>query len=357
MIGSSSFVCLDFSLDRLAAVEVAEGRVVKWTVQPLVAGSLRGGDPIDTEQLAGELKSALARAGITARKARIAISDDAAVVRVISVPRMPKRHLGSAIRFLSEQETPFPAGRASLAWHVIERGQNTTRIYLAAAWKDVVQRLADAVRAAGLEPEVIEPRSLAVNRAIGRDDAIIIDAGEMVARLTYVSRTETPFADQVPVLGDGKWGAANLMLERALRSHRGTVPNVLLAGDFEAAASSPEAALLSVSAHTASAALNGHGPARPAGMPGGALLGPLGLAVRGLHVADRAPYPEVNLLAGGRAADLSRSGQAGSATAPSRPRRRLVVAAAVAGVLAIWSVVGVGLASLLGALPHLPLGP
>src|SRR5207302_21391 len=192
MIGSEPFVCLDLSLDRFSAVEVVDGRVARWTVQPLLSGSLRGGDPMEPKQLAAQFKTALARAGITARKARIAISDDAAVVRVVEVPRIPKRHMAGAIRYLSEQETPFPPGRASLAWDVIERRQNTIRVYIAAAWKDVVQRLVDTAKAAGLDPLVIEPRSLAVNREIGREHAIVIDASEMLASLTEVPPTETP---------------------------------------------------------------------------------------------------------------------------------------------------------------------
>src|SRR5438105_4209777 len=114
MIGSEPFVCVDFSLDRLAAVEIADGQVVRWTVQALTPGSLRGGDPLDPKELGAQFKAALVRAGITAKKARITISDDAAVVRVVEVPKIPKRHMAGAIRYLSEQETPFPQiGRAS----------------------------------------------------------------------------------------------------------------------------------------------------------------------------------------------------------------------------------------------------
>jgi hypothetical protein len=354
MIGSEPFVCLDFSLDRLAAVEVADGQVVRWIVQTLAAGSLRGGDPVDPKELGVQFKTALARAGITAKKARIAISDDAAVVRVVEIPKIPKRHMAGAIRYLSEQETPFPPGRASLAWDVVERRQDITRVYLAAAWRDVVQRLAEAARGAGLDPKVMEPRSLAVIRAIGRDQVFVLDAGERLARLTYVSRAETPFTDQVPILGDGKWEAASLMLRRALRGQRAATPPVLLAGELEEGANRPESAILGVSAQPASAAVNGHGPARPSDLPSGALLAPLGLAIRGVHSPLRGRYPEVNLLAGGEAARTS--AQDGS-PAGSEPSRRLLIAAAVAGVFVAWAVAGVGVAYLLGGLPHLPLGP
>jgi hypothetical protein len=138
------------------------------------------------------------------------------------------------------------------------------------------------------------------------------------------------------------------MLVRALRGHLGAAPPVLLAGELEPAANDPESAVLSVSAQAASIALNGHGPARPAGLPGGALLAPLGLATRGVRATDGDRYPEVNLLGGGRATQQGRSAQAGTPAASSGPRRRLFVVAAVAGAVAVWSIAGVGVAFLLG---------
>jgi hypothetical protein len=200
----------------------------------------------------------------------------------------------------------------------------------------------------------MEPRSLAVMRAVGRDKVFVLDAAERLARLTYVSRAETPFTDQVPILGDGTWEAASLMLRRALRGQQGATPPVLLAGELEAGANLPESAILGVSVHPASSLLNGHGPGRPTNMPGGALLAPLGLAMRGAHSPIRGRYPEVNLLAGGEAA---RSSPEEASRTGLFSGRMLLVTAAVAGVFVVWGVAGVGVAYLLGALPHLHLGP
>jgi hypothetical protein len=352
-----SVVCLDFSLNRLCAIEVSDGRVLRWAVQPLSPGSLRGGDPTDVAALAEGIRWTLQGAGIEARRARIAVSDDAAVVRVVEVPRMPRRHLRGALRYLSEQQMPFPAGQASLAWDVLERRGDSQRVYLAAAWKDVVQRLAETARAAGLEPELVEPRSLAVGRAIGQDQAIVVDAAEMQVRLTYVAQAQAPFTDEAPLPPEQEWEAVNRLLGRALRSDATPAPPVLLAGELEPAAGRREAAALIVRVEAASEMLNGHGPVRPPGMPSGVLLGPLGLAMQGSREGRAVTYPEVNLLGAGlvddwrRAMDWHRAlgwRRALAAGVAGSGHQKLLTAAAAAAAAVAWSVVGIGVAMILG---------
>jgi type IV pilus assembly PilM-like protein len=323
MTRGGPLVCLDFSLNRLCVIEVADGQVPRWTVQPLAPGSLRGGDPADVAALAEGVRWTLRQAGISARRARIALSDDAAVVRVVELPRMPRRHLKGALRYLSEQQTPFPPGQANLAWDVLERRGDMQRVYLSAAWTDVVQRLAETARAAGLEPEVMEPRSLAVGRAVGTEQAIVVDAAEMQVRLTYVARAQAPFIDEALLTPNAEWEAVNRLLGRALRTQGSAPPLVLLAGDLEPAADRREAAALIVRARAASETLNGHGPTRPPGMPAGALLGPIGLAMRGSREAGGPAYPEVNLLGSGLTEDWRQAVSTGAAGIARRLRTTL----------------------------------
>ncbi|MBO0729892.1 MAG: pilus assembly protein PilM [Acidimicrobiaceae bacterium] len=345
------FVCLDFGLDRLCAIEVSEGRVVRWAVQRLLPGTVRGGDPDNPSALADGIRWALQRAGITAKRARIAVSDDAAVVRVVEMPRMPTRHLPGALRYLSEQQTPFPAGQASLAWDVVDREATSQHVYLAAAWKDVVNRLATAARAAGLEPVIIEPHSLAVGRALGQREALVVDATEGRARLLHLNPTQAPLTDETELPPNGEWEALNRMLERALRNQRCSLP-LLFAGELESMADSPNVSSLNMRAEPASHALNGQGPTRPPGMPSGSLLGPLGLAMPGGRSNLTFGYPQVNLLAVGRDRRMKVI-----RILPSRANRRLVTAGAAAGALVLWSVAGAAMAMVLGWHPHFPLGP
>ena len=55
MSGSNTYVCLDFTLDRLTALEVTNKKVTAWTVQMLPEGSLSGGNPVDPSALGATL--------------------------------------------------------------------------------------------------------------------------------------------------------------------------------------------------------------------------------------------------------------------------------------------------------------
>ncbi|MBO0838490.1 MAG: pilus assembly protein PilM, partial [Actinobacteria bacterium] len=315
-----------------------------------VPGTLRGADPDNPQALADGIRRTLDRAGITARTARIAVSDEAAVVRVVEVPRMSGRHLPGALRYLSEQQTPFPAGQASLAWDVVAQGPSSQRLYLAAAWKDVVNRLAASARSAGLEPTVVEPRSLAVGRAVGQRPALVVDAIEGRAQVLHLALNQAPFTDETALPADEEWEVLKGMLERALRNHRSHAP-VLLAGGLEAMASSPEAAALLVQTLPASHALNGKGPARPPNLPSGFLLGPLGLAMRGTRTEDGG-YPQVNLLSQGE-----QTRKTAAQRVLRRANRRLLTIGAAFGAVVVWSAAGAAVAMVMGWHPHLPLGP
>jgi type IV pilus assembly protein PilM len=289
MIAQGPIVCLDLSLDRLAAIQGGDRMVQRWTVQPLDPALLRNGDPVDPERLGAAIRRALASAGMEATRARVTLADEAAVVRVVAMPRMPARHLMRAVPFVAEQTLPFQLDRARLGWDVLERQPTQTLVLLACAWQDLVDRLVEATRLAGLEPETVEPRSLSVGRALGRKNALLFDAGERTLQLTVLARTHPTFSDQVPY-ERGQEEAAMLQLRLRARRDPEEEEMVLVAGRLEE--SFAAGAFAESPARLAAQTLNGHGPTRPLEMPSGMLLAPLGLAIR--RAGDG--YPQVNLL-------------------------------------------------------------
>lgn len=273
-------VCLDIALERMCAIEVAGSEVTRWICERLDARSMQGGDPADPPALAASLRRALDAAGITARRARIAISDDSVVTRIVKLPRMPKRHLSGAMRFAAERELPFVLDRAYFDWDVIGEDRSGTTVLLVASWQDIVDRMVEVVNLAGLNAESVEPRSLAIARVLDLKRAVLLDAAGLNLYMTLYLDSQAPYFEQAPIGADGgDWRAAlEVLLDRAIRHQNrdarpgGPAP-VLVAGELEQAALK-----LPVPATAASTALNGHGPLRPVGLPSGRLLAPLGLA-------------------------------------------------------------------------------
>ena len=273
--------CIDFSRDQLSVVEVADATVTAWDTVALPDHLIRNGDPTDPAVLAQFLARTLAAAGIGARRARMTLPDDAAVSRHITLPPMSSRDLARAIRFEAERHLPIRIDRACWSWDVIERSSAGIQVYLVAAWRDVVQHYAEVARIAGLEPEVLEPRSVAVARAVNQDRALLVDSSARRLHLTLLVGGQPVFTDDQDSGVDvaDRQEALDRLLQRAFR-YQTTAGNtrmapVLLAGGLETAALS-----LPVAGGAVSTVLNGHLPTAPARFHPASYLANLGLATR-----------------------------------------------------------------------------
>jgi type IV pilus assembly protein PilM len=282
--GRQPVVCVDLGRDRLSILEVADGTVTRWVSVPLPADALRNGDPILPDYVAGAIRQAMARAGMQARRLRIALPDEATVSRHVTVPAMPRRDLVKAMHFAAEKHIPFPIERARWAWDVISRDERTVTLYLVATWRDLVDRYAEVARAAQLEPEVLEPRAVAVARALDQDQALVLDAGESHLHVTLLLAGQPVLVDEVEVgtVVPDEREALDRLLQRAYRHQsavsgtQGRLAPVLLAGELEYADLE-----LPVPGRPVSEVLNGQLPIAPRGFRPGGYLANLGLSMRG----------------------------------------------------------------------------
>ncbi|HLH71421.1 MAG TPA: pilus assembly protein PilM [Candidatus Dormibacteraeota bacterium] len=287
-------VCLDLGGGRLRAVEIAEGRVTAWASRELHPGLLREGGPGEVHRLAGWVRELMAEAGIGARRARLALLDEAAVSRTVSLPPMPPRDLVRAMRYAAERHLPFPLHRASWSWDVVERSPSGERVYLVAAWVDVVARYEQMARAAGLQAEVLEPRSVAVARALGQDEVVLLEGGPGHLHLTLILEGCPALVAEASVgpTDRQRREAVERLLQQAYRhqataatpgptlaapprpSLPGRLAPLVVAGDLEAVELD-----LPVPAVRATELLEGR-LASPAGFPAGAYVAGIGLGLR-----------------------------------------------------------------------------
>src|SRR5207247_4000913 len=169
-------VCVDLGPDHLSVLEVVAGVVTAWASRPLPAGLLFNGDPVEPAMLGELVREALGTAGIQGTQAHLTILDEATVSRHLTLPPMPRRELAKAMRYQAELHIPFPIAKSRWSWSASEPTPAGMQVYLVAAWRDVVDRYAAVATAAGLEPRLLEPRSVAVARTLDQDRALLVDA-------------------------------------------------------------------------------------------------------------------------------------------------------------------------------------
>lgn len=279
----SRAACLDFGHGQLSVLEVVDRAVTGWDLRSLPDGLLRNGDPSEPEALGGLVRESLRLAGIEARRARMTLPDEVAVSRHFTLPKMPRRDLARAVRYSAERHLPFPIDRARWVWDVVDATDASVRVYLVAAWSDIIDRYALVARSAGLEPEILEPRSTAIARALRQDRALLVDGSSTRVYLTLLVDGQPIFVDEHSA-GQGaaqQREVIDRMLQHAFR-YQSTLsdgstrmPPVLLAGELEDADLQ-----LPVMGRPVSRVLNGALPAAPAGFRAGRFLANLGLAMR-----------------------------------------------------------------------------
>jgi type IV pilus assembly protein PilM len=109
------------------------------------------------------------------KRVRVGVANQRTVLRTLELPPLTDRkELATAVRFQAEDQVPMPLESAVLDFHalgVIDTPAGPRqRVIVVAAQRDMVERLLDAVRGAGLRPEGIDLSAFALIRSLYRAD-------------------------------------------------------------------------------------------------------------------------------------------------------------------------------------------
>ena len=167
-------VGLDIEAGSIAALEVnGDGRsVTRVAIAPLQPGTFADGEIRDPDALASSLRSLFAENGL-GKSVRLGIANQAVVVRTLHLPLIEdEKELETAIRFQAHDQIPMPLDQAVLDHRVLRRqpgpeGERQMDVLVVAARRDMVSRLLEVLRSAGLTPQGIDLSAFGMIRALG----------------------------------------------------------------------------------------------------------------------------------------------------------------------------------------------
>ncbi len=113
-----------------------------------------GVDPEDPAQFGAFIAETLKQYGVRQSKVVVAVPRDKAVINRLRLAPTPATELAAAVRFQALRELPFPLDDAQIDYVIMERdaGKNVTEVLLAAVRNEVLDKLRETCRAAGLSP-------------------------------------------------------------------------------------------------------------------------------------------------------------------------------------------------------------
>jgi type IV pilus assembly protein PilM len=154
-------------------------RVERAGTLDLPAGVVREGDVLDVDLLTEGLKELWGRNKGLDEKVRIGLATARIVVRTIDVPNVSNpKELRAAVRAMAADALPMPLESAALDFGTVGLVQTPDgprkRVVLVAARRDMVDKICDAARSAGLKPQGVDLSAFAMIRALGGGEGSIV---------------------------------------------------------------------------------------------------------------------------------------------------------------------------------------
>jgi type IV pilus assembly protein PilM len=126
---------------------------------------------VDVPAVVNAIERCLSEGNFSAKDVHLGIAGLRAITRELDMPHVPDNELDAAVRLQALDVIPFPAEKTVMSARPLEEltgpdGTAIRRVLLAAAHRDLVDPLLEAVEAAGLTPQSIDLTSTALIRAL-----------------------------------------------------------------------------------------------------------------------------------------------------------------------------------------------
>jgi type IV pilus assembly protein PilM len=168
-------VGLKIGSSQLAAAHVVNNggaKLVDVAREPLDPGIVVAGEVRDVTRLAEALDGFFTRNKLPRRNVRLGFGTNRVGVRVLDIQGVEdETQLANAVTFRAHETMAIPMDQAVLDFHVVgeptEENGNAYRVVLAAAYREPIDQLVLACRAANLELAGIDVEAFALLRAVG----------------------------------------------------------------------------------------------------------------------------------------------------------------------------------------------
>ena len=166
-------------------LKILEGRkdkgqleIIAFSYQPTVANYYNSGNEKLIVDQGDEISTLVDSLKIKEKEARVVIPDSYSYSQVITMPRLKKKELYSAVKYQADQFIPMPLSEAVLDIDIImdDKKNNQVMVLLVAAAEKIVTRVQKTIEVAGLIPTAIETELSANARLIvklNNEDSVV----------------------------------------------------------------------------------------------------------------------------------------------------------------------------------------
>ena len=169
-------VTLEIDTTALRLMEVRGGRVVKWASLILDPTIVEGGVISDPSALSTAVKQVMTSSGITGQDVIASVSGLYSVNRIVTVPSLPRGAATQEAALEAAKEAmPLDTDKLYLSWQTIAVGEDAQQVLVLGVPRDMIDSEVQALRAAGINPRLLDFKAIALARAVNKEQALILN--------------------------------------------------------------------------------------------------------------------------------------------------------------------------------------
>src|SRR2546427_676811 len=215
---------LDIGSSAIKLVQMKQARgnylLQKFGIQPLEPEVIVDGTVMDSGRVVSAIKELVGEHNVKLKNVAMSISGHSVIVKKINLPPMPDEELEGQVRLAAEQYIPFDINEVNIDFHILnpneqsDDGQSQMSLLLVAAKKDKVTELSELVKAAGLNPVILDVDAFAIENMYGinyppspEDIVALVNIGASVMNVNIV-RGETSLLTRDISIGGNRYTEA-----------------------------------------------------------------------------------------------------------------------------------------------------
>jgi len=169
-------VTLDIDSTAIRLLETRGGRVTKWASVALEPDNTEGEIFSNPQALSSSIRQLMASSGVKARKAIVSLSGLYSVSRILTVPIPPAGTATQQAILEAVNETmPVNTDELYLSWRTITASEGVQQVLVVGVPRDVTDTEVRALRAAGVNPYLLDLRAMALARVVHKEQALVLN--------------------------------------------------------------------------------------------------------------------------------------------------------------------------------------
>jgi Tfp pilus assembly PilM family ATPase len=227
---SKEILTLSIHDDSIQMLLVKGKHVDRWGAIRLEPGAVKDGLISNPEDVSSAITRLLLGEGIETKKVIVSLSGIHSIPRFLELPKLPQKLLAGAILQEAKNLMPMSLDELYLSWQPTSIDKDKQQIFILGLPRDMVDVEVKSLRQSGLTPYLMDLEPLALARAVGQREALIINV-EVRSFAIVIMRSGIPKIMRTIPLSDGslpleeRIGYMEKELERTFKFYENTNPN------------------------------------------------------------------------------------------------------------------------------------